>query len=669
MNFNQNNLNIATSPYLKQHEKNPVWWQSWSDEVLNYAKEKNKPLLISIGYSACHWCHVMEHQSFEDIEVANVMNENFVCIKIDREERPDLDALYMNVAQIIHQSGGWPLNVFALPDGRPFYGGTYFPKIQWIELLENITSLYHHHYDKTLEYVHYIAEGLTKMETIDLKSTFNFSKNKIDETFEFWQQQFDDEWGGFNRAPKFMLPNAWETILRYGAQTKNENCLIQTKITLDRMAFGGIYDQLKGGFSRYSVDPYWKVPHFEKMLYDNGQLLSLYSNAYKIFGENEYKTVVEETINWLKDEMLSPENVFYSAIDADSEGEEGKYYVWKSDELKEILKDDYPLFQKYYTVDEFGEWEHGNNILMRLTDDEDFTEKNNSTILELQTKVNEWKKILNPIREKRIKPHRDEKVLTSWNALTITGLCDSYLTFNNPEYLDLAQKAIDFILKNQWNGKILYRNYKDNQTTISGFLDDYALLIEALIKLFETTSEMYYLDEAQKITEQVFDQFYNYKNKMFAYKSHYDTPLVNETFEIYDNVISSSNSIMANNLYKLGKILNQENYIEQAKQMLANVQEKIFDYPTGFANWINLYLNFTYPYKEFVIVGENANEFSKQIQQFYIPNAIFVATENEQLEITQNRLEEGKTAIHICENYACQLPIYSVEEALETLSS
>lgn len=667
MNFQQNNLKSATSPYLKQHENNPVWWQSWSDEVLIHAKKVNKPLLISIGYSACHWCHVMEHQSFEDDEVAKVMNENFVCIKIDREERPDLDALYMNVSQLIHQSGGWPLNVFALPDGRPFYGGTYFPKVQWIELLENINHLYHHNQAKTMEYVNSIADGLNKMETIELKSSSTFSTHKIDETFEFWQQQFDDEWGGFNRAPKFMLPNAWETILRHGIQTNNEHCLIQTKITLDRMAFGGIYDQLKGGFSRYSVDPYWKVPHFEKMLYDNGQLLSLYSNAYKVYEENEYKTVVEETINWLKDEMLSSENVFYSAIDADSEGEEGKYYVWKSDELKTIFKDDFDLFQKYYNVDEFGEWEHGNNILMRLTDDEDFASKQNITKTELQAKVNEWKKTLNPIREKRIKPHRDEKVLTSWNALNIKGLCDAYITFENDEYLDLAKNATNFILENQWNGEILFRNYKDNQTTIPGFLDDYALMIEALIKLYEVTLEMHYLETAQTLTEEVFNQFYNHKNKMFAYKSHYDTPLVNETFEIYDNVISSSNSVMANNLFKLGKILNHEKYIEQAKQMLNNIEEKIHDYPTGFANWIQLYLNFAYPFKEIVIVGENALEFSKQIQQCYVPNAIFVASKTENLEITQNRFIENKTSIHICENYTCQLPVYSVEEAYKNI--
>ncbi len=667
MSFQQNNLKNATSPYLKQHENNPVWWQSWSDQVLNHAQEINKPLLISIGYSACHWCHVMEHQSFEDETVAKLMNKYFVCIKIDREERPDLDALYMNVSQIIHPSGGWPLNVFALPDGHPFYGGTYFPKVQWIELLENINHLYHHNKAKTMEYVNSIADGLHKMETIELKSEHFFSKEKIDETFEFWRQQFDDEWGGFNRAPKFMLPNAWETILRYGIQTKNENCLIQTKITLDRMAFGGIYDQLKGGFSRYSVDPYWKVPHFEKMLYDNGQLLSLYSNAYRVFNEKEYENIVKETINWLKDEMLSPENVFYAAIDADSEGEEGKYYVWKSDELKTILKNDFDLFQKYYNVDEFGGWEHGNNILMRLTDDEDFASKNNISKEKLQAKVNEWKKILNPIREQRIKPHRDEKVLTSWNALTIKGLCDAFITFEIPEYLDLAENAIHFILENQRKNETLFRNYKDKQTTIPGFLDDYALMIEALIKLFEITSEIKYLETAQTLTEETFNQFYNHKNKMFAYKSHYDTPLVNETFEIYDNVISSSNSVMATNLFKLGKILNEEKYIEQAKQMLTNIDEKIHDYPTGFANWIQLYLNFAYSFKEIVIVGENALKFSKQIQQCYVPNAIFVASKTENLEITQNRFIENKTSIHICENYKCQLPVYSVKEAYKNI--
>ncbi len=667
MNFKQNNLSSTTSPYLKQHENNPVWWQSWSDEVLAYAQEVNKPLLISIGYSACHWCHVMEHQSFEDNEVAKIMNEHFVCIKIDREERPDLDALYMNVVQIIHQSGGWPLNVFALPDGRPFYGGTYFPKHQWIELLDNIQSMYHQNYSKTLEYVHSIAEGLTKMETIELKSEQQFSKDKIQETFDFWKQQFDDEWGGFNRAPKFMLPNAWESILRYGVQTKDEELLIQTKITLDRMAFGGIYDQLKGGFARYSVDPHWKVPHFEKMLYDNGQLLSLYANAFKVYGEEEYKNVIDETVNWLKTEMHSPENAFYAAIDADSEGEEGKYYVWTSTELKKILGEDFELFKAYYNIDGFGEWEHGNNILMRLVDDEEFAEKHQISLEELSRKVKKWKAILNPIREERIKPHRDEKILTSWNALTIKGLCDAYQALGNDEYLELAEKAMQFILSKQWNGETLYRNYKDEQTTIPGFLDDYALIIEALVKLFESTTNQNYLEKAQDLTEQVFNQFYNHKNKMFAYKSHYDTPLVNETFEIYDNVISSSNSIMANNLFKLGKILSQEHYIEQAKQMLSNIEDKIHDYPTGFANWIQLYLNFSHDYKEIVIIGDEAKEYLKQLHFYYIPYAIFVATETENLEITQNRWTEGKTGIHICQNYACMMPVYEVDKALEMI--
>ena len=431
MNFQQNNLKSATSPYLKQHEKNPVWWQIWSDEVLNYAQKVNKPLLISIGYSACHWCHVMEHESFENDEVAALMNEHFVCIKVDREERPDLDTIYMNVAQLIHQSGGWPLNVFTMPDGRPFYGGTYFPKLQWIELLENINYLYHHQKEKTLDYVNSLADGLNKMEIIPLKNEYNFPQSKIDETFNFWKQQFDDEWGGFNRAPKFMLPNAWETILRYGFQTENEDFLIQSKITLDRMLFGGIYDQIKGGFSRYSVDAYWKVPHFEKMLYDNGQLLSLYANAYKIFKDENFKTVINETVNWLKDELLAPEKAFYAAIDADSEGVEGKYYVWQVAELKTRLKDDFNLFSNYYNVDGFGDWEHGNNILMRLIDDETFCEKHQISIGELHQKISNWKNILNNVREKRIRPHRDEKILTSWNALVIKGLCDAYQATNN----------------------------------------------------------------------------------------------------------------------------------------------------------------------------------------------------------------------------------------------
>lgn len=667
MNFQQNNLQFETSPYLKQHENNPVWWQSWNDEVLAFAKENNKPILISIGYSACHWCHVMEHESFEIDEVAKIMNKHFVCIKIDREERPDLDALYMNVVQLIHQSGGWPLNVFALPDGRPFYGGTYFSKNQWIELLENIQYMFFQNPNKTMEYVDSIANGLTKMETIELKSSTDFSKTKIEETFEFWQQQFDDEMGGFSRAPKFMLPNAWQTILRFGLQNQNENCLIQTKITLDRMAYGGIYDQLKGGFSRYSVDSYWKVPHFEKMLYDNGQMLSLYANGYKIFKEQEYASVIQETINWLQEEMLSPENAFYSAIDADSEGIEGKYYVWNSTELELILNEDYPLFKDYYSIDEFGKWEEENNILIRLIDDESFCNEHSISVENLQIKVKEWKTKLNKVRETRIKPHRDEKVLTSWNALLVTGLCDSYQALKVDDYLDTAKNVMNFILENQWNGETLFRNYKDNKTTIPGFLDDYALTIEALIKLFETTAELHFIETAHELAEETINQFYNHKNKMFAYKSHYDTPLVNETFEIYDNVISSSNSVMANNLFRLGKILHQEKYIEQAKQMLANVEDNIFDHPTGFANWINLYLNFTYAFKEIVITGKESKNYLKEIQENFIPNAVFIASEKEHLEITKNRFEENKTSIHICSNYTCQLPVYTIKDALKEI--
>ena len=667
MNFNENNLKSASSPYLQQHQNNPVWWQTWNDDVLNHAKETNKPLLISIGYSACHWCHVMEHESFENQEIADLMNKYFVCIKVDREERPDLDALYMNVVQIIHQSGGWPLNVFALPDGRPFYGGTYFNPNQWAELLQNIQNMYDHHQDKTMEYVETIADGLSKLETIELKSDSSFTKEKINETFDFWKQQFDDEWGGFNRAPKFMLPNAWETILRFGVQNKDEDLLIQTKITLDRMAFGGIYDQLKGGFARYSVDPYWKVPHFEKMLYDNGQLLSLYANAYKVFGEIEYLNIVNETINWITDEMLSPENAIYSALDADSEGEEGKYYVWNSSELKEILDQDYSLFNAYYNVEGFGEWEHGNSILMRMMDDEEFCKKHHLTINELYDKIKTWKHHLNQVRERRIKPHRDEKILTSWNSLTVKGLCDAYQATGNEKHLNLAKNAMEFILNKQWNGETLFRNYKDNATTIPGFLDDYALTIEALIKLFETTSLSFYLEKAQDLTEQVFNQFYNHKNKMFAYKSHYDTPLVNETFELYDNVISSSNSVMANNLFKLGKITTVENYTQQAEQMLINIEERIHEYPTGFANWIQLYLNFSNSFKEIVIIGNDFESYQKELLQYYIPNAIFVATETENLALTKNRLIKDKTSIHICQNYTCNLPVYTIEEALNII--
>lgn len=668
MNFQQNNLSKASSPYLLQHQNNPVWWQTWSDEVLEYAQKVNKPLLISIGYSACHWCHVMEKESFEDEMVAQWMNAYFVCIKIDREERPDLDHLYMNVAQLIHQSGGWPLNVFALPNGQPFYGGTYFPKEQWVDLLKNIEQLYTHNPKKTEEYVSSIADGLTNLSLIELREPKKFSLEKIRETFEFWTQQFDENWGGFSRAPKFMLPNAWQTLLRYGYQTSDEKILIQTKVTLDRMMYGGLYDQLQGGFSRYSVDPYWKVPHFEKMLYDNGQLLSLYANGYKVFQEDAYKTVMEETITWLKTVMLSPEQAFYSAMDADSEHVEGKYYVWTSTELKEILGDDYSLFKDYYQVEDFGKWEENQSILMRLEDDEEFAEKNAIDLALLKDKVKRWKEKLLAVRVQRIPPHLDDKILTSWNALTITGLCDVFQATQHTEALDLAKKAMNFLMNTQWKEDRLYRNYKNSISDIPGFLDDYSLLIEAAIKLFETTTDIHYLDFANRLTEQTLKEFYNHRNGMFAYKSHYDTPLVSETFEIHDNVISSSNSVMANNLFNLGKMNGREDYIAKAEQMLTNVEEQLHDYPSGFAHWIKLFLNLTSPFHEVVIVGEEAENYLNEIQTYFMPNAVFIGSQTEELSITKHRLQEGKTTVHICQNSACQLPVNTINEALEQLT-
>ncbi len=667
MNFDQNNLFKATSPYLLQHQNNPVWWQTWSDEVIEHAMAINKPLLISIGYSACHWCHVMEKESFENEDVAQWMNDYFVCIKIDREERPDLDHLYMNVAQLIHQSGGWPLNVFALPNGQPFYGGTYFPQDQWVELMQNIHNLYVNHPQKTEEYVNSIAQGLSNSAFIELKEQNPFSLEHLRETFEFWTQQFDENWGGFARAPKFMLPNAWQTLLRYGYQTQHEKILIQCKVTLDRMMYGGLYDQLEGGFSRYSVDPYWKVPHFEKMLYDNGQLLSLYANGYKVFKEESYRTVIHETIDWLKNNMLAPEKAFYSAMDADSENVEGKYYVWSSDDLKTILTTDYPLFNAYYQVEEFGLWEEGQSILMRAEDDEEFAKKHQLDLTEFQAKVLHWKSILLQHRTKRVHPQLDDKILTAWNALTITGLCDVYQATADTEALALAKNAMAFLKKEQWIDQRLFRNHKNNTADINGFLDDYSLLIEAAIKLFETTSDSDYLQFANTLCEQTILEFYQKQNGMFAYKSHFDTPLVNETFEIHDNVISSSNAVMANNLFKLGKMNGDEKFIDMARQMLSNVQEQLHEYPTGFAHWIQLYLHLTTPFHEVVIVGKEVLPYIEELLPYYLPNTLLIGSTTEDLPITQNRLIEGKTSIHICEDSACQLPIFTPEEALKTI--
>jgi uncharacterized protein YyaL (SSP411 family) len=662
-----NDLIHETSPYLLQHAHNPVNWQPWGEKALSQAKAENKLLLISIGYSACHWCHVMEHESFEDETVAQIMNNQFVCIKIDREERPDIDHIYMTAVQLLTGRGGWPLNCIALPDGRPIWGGTYFQKSIWIQSLEAVAKYCTENPKKTDEYATKLQEGIEQSTLAPISQESSaIDPSLLPNILKKWQSYFDTRNGGTKGAPKFMLPNNWQLLLRTGVQFQDQSILDQIKLTLQKMAFGGLYDQIGGGFARYSTDEIWKVPHFEKMLYDNAQLLRLYAEAYQVEPDPLYRQVVSETIAFLKRELLSPENGFYSALDADSEGQEGKFYTWTKDELQTIIGNDFELFRDYYNVNSLGYWEHSQYILMRTETDESFAQKHQLSVDEMQSKVQVWKQKLVTERSKRVRPGLDDKILASWNAMTITGLISCFKAFGESAYLELALANAIF-LKNKMitdSGEV-FHSYKNSRAKISGFLDDYAFIIEAFTALFEVTGEKHWLNDTQQLAEFTLQQFFDEQKSFFYFTSNEQKDLITRTIEIHDNVIPSSNSEMAINLFRLSYLLDRPDYLNIAQKMLDQINRNLIEYPSGYSNWSQLLLDLTSSHFEVAIIGERALEFLSEIQKNYFPNVIFCAgtTENE-LPLLKKRSVSGKTLIYICQNNSCQLPVETVAEAI-----
>jgi uncharacterized protein YyaL (SSP411 family) len=666
-----NELIHETSPYLLQHAHNPVNWQPWGEKALNRAKTENKLLLISIGYSACHWCHVMEHESFEDPEVAKIMNDRFVCIKVDREERPDIDLIYMTAVQLITGRGGWPLNCIALPDGRPIWGGTYFQKADWMQALEAVANFFAENEAKTNDYALQLQEGIEQNSLVPIAGKkAGPDPLLIPSLLKKWQSYFDTKHGGTKGAPKFMLPNNWQFLLRAGQQFQDQKLLDQVKLTLQKMAFGGLYDQIGGGFARYSTDEIWKVPHFEKMLYDNAQLLSLYAEAYKTDPNPLYKQVISETVAFLKRELLSPENGFYSALDADSEGEEGKFYTWTKSEIQQLLGVDFDFFSDYYQINSLGFWEHNQYILMRTEIDFSFAEKHQLTIEELEIKVQSWKQLLMEEREKRIRPGLDDKILASWNALTISGLINCFMAIGNREFLELALANASFLKEKLTNSEgHLLHSYKNNQAKITGFLEDYAFAIEAFTAIFEATGQKEWLDLAGKLTDVVFQEFYDQEKNIFYFTGHSQTDLITRTIEIHDNVIPSSNSVMAKNLFRLSYLLNRPDYLKTAQKMLGLVVGNMADYPSGYSNWSQLMLNLTGTHFELVITGAHAIALLHELQKYHLPNVVFCAgtTENN-LPLLKSRFVSGKTLIYICQDNSCQLPVETVEEAIALIT-
>lgn len=668
-----NRLIHATSPYLLQHARNPVDWYEWGEEALAKAKSENKPILVSIGYSSCHWCHVMERESFENDSIAAIMNENFVCIKVDREERPDIDQIYMEAVQAMGLNGGWPLNVFLTPDQKPFYGGTYFPPGNWSQLLTQISKVYKEKRDEINSSADELARRLASSDLDRYRQSNENSSLSLDgfhKMFESIQSKFDHEWGGLDRAPKFVMPTQWQLLLRYYAKTKNEKALDMVTLTLKKMAMGGLYDQVGGGFARYSVDGRWFAPHFEKMLYDNGQLLSLYSEAYSITKDDTFKRIVYETMDWLQREMTSSEGGFYSALDADSEGEEGKYYVWRKDEFDSLTKSHAPWLAAYYTLSDSGNWEHGNNILFIEKAEQDFVKENNISTEELYDELTEVKRILLQARNKRIRPGLDDKVLTGWNALTIQGLCDAYKSFDDKSFLNLALKNIGFLEANLIEEKV-FRSYKGKRSPIEGFLEDYALLIQAYISLYQVTFNESWLEKANRWVEYTQKNFYDDREGFFHFTSEHAEELIARKKELFDNVIPSSNGIMARNLYHLGIILDEEEYQVQSKKMVARISALIEGEPTYMSHWGMLYSEMISPIAEIVILGDQLEKVASALRKHYLPYSILMGTKSaSSLPLVQDKTNpEGHEAtIYVCFNKTCKLPVHTVADALRQIS-
>ena len=666
-----NNLKDETSPYLLQHVENPVNWNPWDKKYLDKAKKENKLVIISIGYASCHWCHVMERESFQDSTVAKLMNDKFISIKVDREERPDIDQVYMNAIQLITGSGGWPLNVITLPDGRPIWGGTYFSKGQWISALKQISEIYETEPEKFISYAKRVQEGINTLNDVVMQ-TDSFENIDINKYSKLLLKNIDEEFGGFNGAPKFMMPNNLNFLLRYSVQEKQEKSKDKILSTLDKMAYGGIFDHVEGGFSRYSVDERWHIPHFEKMLYDNGQLMSLYSVGYKISDKDLYKDVVYKIHEYIDSEMKDISGGYYSSLDADSKLDdgtyaEGEYYSWEKEELERIIGENFDLFSEYYNVNDNGFWEEENKyVLIRSISDIEFIYENKLDSATFQKIKSEWIYKLKLAKIDKKKPSLDYKIITSWNGLMISGYVDAYKSFNDEIFKNEAINAGEFIFKNliKKDGG-LHHNFVNGKSKINGYLEDYATVIQASLDLYEVTLNQKWIERALNLSEYVLSNFSGVESELFYFTSSQDEDLISRSVEFRDNVIPSSNSIMAKNLFRLYHYFDKQEYYEKAQNMSLSVTAEFETYPSGYTNWFDLIYNFKSNYYEIAVVGENSIKQVEEINKKYIPNKLIIGSKSENnLPLLKNRYVEGKTLIYVCVNKACKMPTEDLDEAL-----
>lgn len=676
-----NRLQFETSPYLLQHAHNPVDWYAWKPEAFAKAADENKPILVSIGYSTCHWCHVMERESFENEEVAAYMNEHFVNIKVDREERPDVDQIYMEACQAISGSGGWPLNCFLTPDGRPFFAGTYYPpqplhnRPSWMTLLQNIRQAF----EKRRQAVEEQADQLTQMIQ---NSDEAFIKDQLvpeelekgllpsiaHEIYGQIEKRFDRKEGGFGGAPKFPGTMSLEFLLEYYYYTGKQDALTHVLLSLDKMIMGGIYDQLGGGFARYATDRAWLIPHFEKMLYDNALLVGLLAQSYQITGKKLYKTTIEETLAFVEREMTSKEGGFYSALDADSEGEEGKFYVWEYEEAVLTLEEEDSDFMAFYDIKPEGNWE-GKTILWRPVPMETFCQDRNISLETFQKKVERSKNKLFERRSTRIRPGLDDKILLSWNALQVTAYAKAYGALNQEEYKKIALKNLDFLLKAflQKDGKSLYHTYKEGKAQYNAFLEDYAFLIEACLEVYAITFDAKWLNKANFYTAYVLEHFYDPKSKLFFFTSAQQDDLIVRRKDMYDSAQPSGNSTMVRNLRRLGILTGNQDYQQLSTEMLLRVREAVQKYPSSFSRWASALMSELYPFYELAVLGEEALSTAKGVNSLYMPNKVLMASVDgdESVPLLAGKGGLDDTNIFVCKDYACELPVKTIRQVKE----
>ncbi len=666
-----NRLIESSSPYLLQHAYNPVDWFPWGPEALNKARNEDKPIIVSIGYSACHWCHVMEHESFENDDVASIMNSNFVCIKVDREERPDVDQVYMDAVQAMGLQGGWPLNVFLTPDQKPFYGGTYFPKEGWKQLLGSVSKAYQENRQKLEESAEQFTQHLNENELAKYgigSRSADAKKEIFDEAFQVIKQRFDKQWGGLQKAPKFPMPSIWSFLGKYGYFSKNQEALSHYEWTLERIADGGIYDHIGGGFARYAVDGEWHVPHFEKMLYDNGQLLTVYADGFKQTMNPRFKEVILQTVDWVEREMTHSSGGFYSALDADSEGEEGKFYVWTYEEIKHLAGENYIDICTYFDVTRGGNWEDGKNVLRVLTPKDE-------AIRNMERKSTEFVSVLGEFvnkalieREKRVRPGLDDKILASWNGLMLRGLLDAYSATGYEKAKKLALDNAHFIKKHLINGSKLFRNHKNGISTIDAYLEDYCWVIDAFIRLYEITFDDEWINLAQSLLTETLDNFLDKSDDFFHFTSQEGELLIARKKELFDNVIPASNSGMAMNLWKLGKYLDQPEYQKIANKMLTSMSDLIRKEPEYLSHWACGLMDLVWPTAE-VVIADNDKDVQSTIQKHYLPNTLFISAGSANvIPLAQQKIMlDAQPTYYVCFNKTCKLPVFDVNSAIEQI--